>query len=455
VAKRGFWVAAWGVWAYLGVGLYRELPRELRAPVCKLAFAKSEEPVGFLHGEDVVVSKVQKEDPYDPRFTLWNARTGLKIAERRGIAKAISWQGGLSVSLRHGVLIGVRPDGTTTELQILDLRTGAWRPIEARPLSILDVHATRPWAAGVASKDGDSDDPRGLVVFDLRTGATIARWPGPAPSNEHIDAIDAACFRDDDVDELLILIKRIASGDVTKRFETWTIGGATTVTPLPLKNPYVELGSRIAANGSVVLTRYYATTDLDPFVAIVDSRTGKRILSSDEFPPLLHTGRSRWIPGESQLSASGCSFLTIDQGLWNVVDRRRLWKADKRFEDVYKVDGSNDAFLVSEFWKRLLDVNWLPFEGQTWAVRDFDTGAVRYRAARQHPLLNHFSSDGRLGVTFRGDVYAFPLAPNWPLLFVCQLLLALPLVLIGVVLRHRMRRTATGAARGALAEATS
>jgi len=451
--KRLLWLLAWSVWVYLGVGLYRELPRELGTRVCKLAFEKSEEPLGFLHGEDVVASKVQKEDAYDPRFTLWNARTGVKIAERRGIAKAISWQGGLAISLRHGILIGAKTDDPGGELNLLDLRSGAWRPVEAHPLKILDIHASKPWAAGVTGED--DSDPRGLFVFDLHTGAAIARWPGPPPSNEYIDAIDAACFRDDGVDELLILVQRIAFGDLTKRFETWTIGGAATVTPLALKNSYVEQGSRIAANGFVALTRYYATTDLDPFVAIVDSRTGKPILSSDEFPLLMHWDGSTSFPSDSQLSATGRSFLSINQELWSVAGRRRIWKAKNRFEQVIRIDGSNDAFLVSEFWKRLLDVNWLPFEGQPWAVREFDTGAVRYRAARQHPLLNHFSSDGRLGVTFRGDVHAFPLAPNWPLLFVCQSLLALPLVLIWVVLRHRVRRPASGAARHAVVETTS
>src|SRR6476660_10364094 len=37
--KRICWITAWGVWLWLGFGLYRELPRDLGRVVCKLPTA--------------------------------------------------------------------------------------------------------------------------------------------------------------------------------------------------------------------------------------------------------------------------------------------------------------------------------------------------------------------------------------------------------------------------------
>jgi hypothetical protein len=45
---------------------------------------------------------------------------------------------------------------------------------------------------------------------------------------------------------------------------------------------------------------------------------------------------------------------------------------------------------------------------------------------------------------FNGEVYAFPLPPNWPLLVFCQLMLAAPIVIFWMFLRRRKK--ASGAA---------
>jgi hypothetical protein len=439
--KRILWLSAWSVWVWLGFGLYRELPRDLGPVVCKLAFAESEEPLGFLHGEDVVVSRFQKDGVDESLITLWNARSGSKLHEWRAPSFGNNWRGRSSISLRHGVVVGVRPDDASEDLKILDLRNGDWRPVTDRPREVLDFHPTKPWAA--ATVRSDSEDVQRLVVFNLQTGEVVARWRGRLPPDGRVDSVEAGRFRDDGSDELLLFMERLdPEQNVTKRFEFWTIGGEPSASPAPLKDPNVDLGSGWSWNGNVVLTRYYAWRDHEPYVVVVESRSGEPILSSDSVPELFKLDRLQRFSSDSQLSASGQSFLSIYQELWNVAERRRVWSAHEKFEYIFKAGASNEAFLVFEHWKQLLGTKWLPFEGRTWAVREFDTGAVRYRAAHQHPLLNHFSSDGHLGVMFLGEVYAFPLPPNWPLLALCQMILASPLVLLWSALRWRRRRAA-------------
>src|SRR6185295_4893402 len=46
--KRFLWLAAWGVWLWLGFGLYRELPRELGPRVRKLWIEGEYTPIGFV-----------------------------------------------------------------------------------------------------------------------------------------------------------------------------------------------------------------------------------------------------------------------------------------------------------------------------------------------------------------------------------------------------------------------
>jgi len=47
--RRGLWIAAWGVWAWLGVGLYHELPRKPGALVHELNLRFPDDmPVGFV-----------------------------------------------------------------------------------------------------------------------------------------------------------------------------------------------------------------------------------------------------------------------------------------------------------------------------------------------------------------------------------------------------------------------
>src|SRR5262245_33077699 len=82
--KRGVWITAWGVWAWLGVGLHRELPRRFGAPVCTIGFEKFAILAGFV-GDSNRFAVVQQEDRRGktkvPRF---DASSGGVVGETTG-----------------------------------------------------------------------------------------------------------------------------------------------------------------------------------------------------------------------------------------------------------------------------------------------------------------------------------------------------------------------------------
>jgi len=62
--KRLFWLLAWSLWLLLGLGLYRELPRQTGAFVGRLPLSENERVIGFLGDEHRVVVE-RFEGPYE------------------------------------------------------------------------------------------------------------------------------------------------------------------------------------------------------------------------------------------------------------------------------------------------------------------------------------------------------------------------------------------------------
>jgi len=73
--RRLVWLAAWGVWAWLGVGLARELPRELGPPIGKLPLGKDEWIDRLVVGTSLAVSRSISPDGVRMR-RVWGLRTG-------------------------------------------------------------------------------------------------------------------------------------------------------------------------------------------------------------------------------------------------------------------------------------------------------------------------------------------------------------------------------------------
>src|SRR4051812_36148475 len=113
--KRGLWFLGWSIWAWLGFGLYRELPRQVGPQVCRLPLEVGERPLGFLYGEEVVVTQFH----ISAEFSCRDARTGEPLRRWVGPSSVYStpyW------SLRHGVVYFIRNSQDATPM-VLDLRT--------------------------------------------------------------------------------------------------------------------------------------------------------------------------------------------------------------------------------------------------------------------------------------------------------------------------------------------
>src|SRR5262245_41158140 len=146
-AKRGCWLAAWGVWVWLGYGLFRELPRDLGKPISQLglqlvqtgrrAGQQFERVVGFLDGGDLIVTKLPSSLMTETRYRVWNGRNGAMLHQVGGPS---STDETTSVCLRHGVVVGVnfqsRNRDPNASLESLDLRTGAWKNLDLAPAII-------------------------------------------------------------------------------------------------------------------------------------------------------------------------------------------------------------------------------------------------------------------------------------------------------------------------------
>jgi hypothetical protein len=141
------------------------------------------------------------------------------------------------------------------------------------------------------------------------------------------------------------------------------------------------------------------------------------------------------------ISVSGRTVIDArSKALWNVNTSRVLWRA-KPYERVMDL-GDGEHFNVIELWNQLW--NGTP-SAKYWtrAVRSSESSGLIVRTVGTlvvDPRL--WNSSKTLGIGHDGSVYRLPLPVNWPLLALCQSILALPLILLWALLRYRRRRAA-------------
>ena len=82
--KRGLWLTAWVVWAWLGVGLHRELPRQAGRLVHRLPFEGGEVPLGWIEGTSKAVSIRYNPAAEKTSVRRWDVATGTLEQEISG-----------------------------------------------------------------------------------------------------------------------------------------------------------------------------------------------------------------------------------------------------------------------------------------------------------------------------------------------------------------------------------
>lgn len=437
---RFAWLTAWAVWAWLGVGLARQLPRELGTPLCRFADRTwlEQKPKGFLAGTHVLVTLNEREGEA-ASLACWDADSGLKLHEYGEIPPASHAFGDLTnISLRHSIAAAVRLEERKLEpaqpsLQLLELKTGGWRKLGPLPWRPLAFHPERPWIA--VSLPPDRERPMQVFVFDLHSLERLVEWTGEvtAQGTDHV----RACHFLDGSGELLIVCDTFGEEAISRtdqRLIRIDVSSGAVSTTLRLPQAYRSILPP-AGNGLMVMAGINERQDRTD---IVDHRSGNvecSVVARKEDSVVVYNPADIEI-WPAVLSPSGTTILT-SAGLQRL-NGKLVWTRDARFETAAtRTDGK--TFIVTEKWKPILKSARLSYDWTTYAVRDLEEGRVLYRTW-QRPKYDILSSDGRLGVGDDLSVYSIPPLVNWPVLAMCQAVLALPLVFLWLAILWRRKR---------------
>lgn len=143
--SRTAWLALWGIWLWLGFGLYRELPRDLGPKVCSLdLIVGSEFMWGFAPERPEVITYVWTNSKRRTIYFAYDVHTGKRIGEVAEPRRRYPW----AERRTHSLL-----------LRGLELTYDPW-----------NVYLPASW--------------RTVAIRDLVSGRTIAReWQGIADEN--------------------------------------------------------------------------------------------------------------------------------------------------------------------------------------------------------------------------------------------------------------------------------
>jgi hypothetical protein len=465
--KRGFWIAAWAVWLWLGVGLYRELPRDLGPVVCRLPVsARMVSPLGFVGDSDTFAMQWPREGALPPTLRLFDAQSGREVGNlplpllpgTLTQTNRSTFFDNLRMGLRRGFLFGVQlgdppPAGRPLErnFQVLDLASGEWRRLTTRPVCHVALHPRRPWAALI---EGESQEkPERAFVIDLRSGREImSRTFAPGDSIPHPPFFIAGR------DALALSLRcKPADGGRGDRTEVWGLSGEARLDdalvglascdglPTPIS---VSMSGRMFFDFTHVpqvgRPRWADVYDFETrqFLTTVPVEERQRVEAGEllrwyrgpVYQVIAPTGRAALrcalgVRGESR----------SPMGLYEVGTGRLLWQTAPH-ESVVEAPPEG-GFVVKELWHDLWK-RWLPnLEFKTLACRDLESGNLVARTAAA-TIVDPLNCNARrtLAVLPDGAVHRIPLRVNWPLLVLCQTILALPLILAWSFLRWRKRR---------------
>jgi hypothetical protein len=428
--KRTLWLAAWGGWVWLGFGLSRELPRHVEQK--KIDPPRDERKWFCGDMEDgTSVTRIDGDDAgLSSRYDVVDTATGRLLHEWKGPDQDYPrWE-----SSRLSVVAGVNRDaveaGTEEPFQLLDLRTGAWTPLGGMLLHIEGEHPSRPW---IIIDDGTVVSSR-LRVYDVDAKRWLFDWAQTQDQQVAEEEVNRVWFEDD---ELVVVVehrRRWGAGrrpepyPESQRLERWHVPSKTRVATVAIDPP-----ARYIApwpNGRMLLV---GRSSLPDSASLVDIRSLQTVFMA----PALDEGERAWleIPMRvvlPQPSASGRTLLTQLGRLWSVEDGHVLWRHSET-ERVESRDSSSNSFCTREEWTPWLKAFHLPFSLTTTAIRDLETGCVRFRTFVPTPD----EASTRL-ITDNG----LRPSPNWLLLAFCQTIVALPLILLWAALRWRRKSNA-------------
>jgi hypothetical protein len=441
--KRGLWLAAWGVWLWLGVGLYRELPRKVGPALCTLPVTRTSilGCVGDSNCFAVRRYPDRDESTQIQHVEVYDAASG-QLLQSTPIGPGFNPEVPDRLSIRWGVLLRgerVLADETIKKggFHALDLLTGKWRELASDEVIAFATHPSKPWVAFTQWKT--SSTPSRAVVLNLQTGEkaferALSVAGGNTVALVFIPDRDALALRVGNSKKLEIEVLPISLSS----------SGESVGADMPLMD---DLSA--SRNGRICLYQSFGWTDASgPPGGDVFDLLEKRFLSSipaTERNVAPDSSRSAFRP---VISPNGQAMLRgVPGALHRVGDGAIIWSpgSHERITGMYGMANRplpwDNEFSVAEdwhsFWKK-----WFPkLAFTTLARRSLDTGELLMRTPSDFFAdAQHCNASGTLFVNFDGSVHRLPLGINWPLLALCQAILAAPLVLLWALLRWRRRR---------------
>lgn len=436
---RVSWLAAWSFWLWLGFGLHRELPRDVGPPVCQIPVkpyqARSTYVAGFDGPSRIVVAELPAAGP--KTVSVYDAETGDLLASYPSpkLERRSSW---FDSKLNHGhFIVNERERGG---LKALNLSNGDCQTINPSGVLGFGVHPTKPLVAFIYVPTNPSQ--RRLSVHNLLERRLAFECDLPTEGRQ----VDTPSFIAG-TEKILMIQTQLTTSDPL----AGTPILVCTMTPPGTKSTVevLDVGppDRGWATASLTGRAAFGSAEHGAF-EVFDFNLGRIIFSRPETPK-----GSPWAPiGATQnppdISPDGRLVLgDWPQTLWDIDAGVALWKArsfDFAFPNSTRAaPGSvSPRFLIlegwGEFWK-----HWLPnLRYTTYACRDMKDGRLIYRLRPMSNGSGYYSPDWSLVLGDNGFVYRLPPPVSWPLLALCQSILALPLVLLWAVLRFRSRRAA-------------
>jgi hypothetical protein len=453
--KRGLWPVAWGVWAWLGVGLYRELPRNLGRPVCKLQVQGKQYPLGFLADSRRFATHTGASWKEPKDVSIWDAETGellQKLATPPSHAKTSDvpeW-----VRIVKSSLVGFGNEDVMLALNaidwVLDLDNG--RIIDIGKCGRFVFHPTRPLAvffnpelpAPLNRRKRSSPRPQELRLVDLVSGERRLTWPSAAAA-DGVKLVGKPLFLGDK--RLAIPTKRRDG----HRLEIWNLD-ALDAAPQIVEGPNLECESIGCSEHRIA---WQTGSGENSQTHVFDLNLGREIFEapSSASEKEMEVRTAGWEP-MLRLDSSGCGLLNPNYSvLWDVDSGRVLWRGGYGLTQSAKdrkgwvgsyasaqIDcDTPDRFEAVETWYCKLG-SWSG-ERNVSTVRSLRDGSVIYRCWRLTTTERAGSPNGRWMVDENWNVYELPPPANSMLLALCQSILALPLILLWLVLLwHRKRR---------------
>jgi hypothetical protein len=428
--SRGFWLLAWSVWLWLGVGLSRELPKVLGPTAFQLPNNSKEDMIAFLHNRPSIFTLDDGADDRLPIIRLRNERTGDIELEVKSDGAGIPRSFGFFNSFKHGFHgrceAYPRTPNTTWPVFVLNLTTGKWNRFD-------DVgyeptfHPTKPWVMFNRSDVDPTIDA--VVVIDLETGRRVFDVHSGIQRDLNAARRERPFFIGGD----RIGIPTVSNdGRKSPSLEIWSIEKGLMIRRVD----GVKVG-RLPNSSPAGIVCWYDVDIGSACVTHVFGAEAARIVCS--------------IPPEVQRVANGpYSFFTAPTftadgkrilsapagGLFDIAAGRRVWDAADH-ESVWIVR-SPDRFEVSEHWSIPVFGRTLDF--YTFAVRRLDDGSFLTRS--HYSTLAQFRSnaDETLFLEHGKSVRELPLRVSWLYLGLAQAILALPMVGVWEYIRWRRKR---------------